>query len=201
MKPNNLFILGVTGGVGTGKSTVLSMLAEEGFFVIRADDVAKDLEKPGQKAFEALRASFGNAILSKDGEIDRKRFAEVIFGDPEALKKVNNIVHPLVKNEILVMIKEEAQKGRRCFAVEAALFLEAGYADFSHKILFVRADEEVRRARLKASRHYSDEKITAIMGAQKEEAFYASAADFVIDNSGLECETRKAVKEITDRVF
>ncbi len=178
-------IIGITGGVGAGKSTVLGYIKEHyNCLVIFSDDVANDIKKKGFPAYDELVELLGDGILGDDGEIDRARMASAIFDDKNILKKVNNILHPAVNQYILNIIEDEKKRNELDFVfVEAALLIENGYDKIADELWYVYASEEVRRQRLKASRGYSDEKITDILGKQLEDAEFRKYCQFVIDNS------------------
>lgn len=179
-------VIGITGGVGAGKSEVLDYLAANcNCRVIKADQAAHQLEEPEQACYGPLKALFGKEILDAAGKIDRQKMAARIFGDSELLQKVNGIVHPAVKAYLLSEIGRERESGERDFLfIEAALLIEEGYAGILDELWYIRADENVRRQRLKGSRGYSDEKIDAIFKSQLSEADFLRHADVVIENNG-----------------
>lgn len=190
MKQNKLTygktnIIGITGGVGAGKSAILEFLAQNyNARVIYSDIVANDIKKKGYPAYDELVMLLGEGILGDDGEIDKKKMAEAIFGNEKLLSKVNNILHPAVNTFIINIIDSEREQGQLDFVfVEAALLIENGYKRFVDELWYVYADESTRRSRLKASRGYSDEKIDSIFASQLDEKTFRDNADFVIDNS------------------
>ncbi len=178
-------IIGITGGIGAGKSEVLKYV--EGKFnsrVIYSDQVANDIKKKGYPAYDELVRLLGKGILGDDGEIDRKKMASAIFNNAEMLESVNNILHPAVNTFIMNIIDDERAKGQLDFVfVEAALLIENGYKNIVDELWYVYADEDTRRKRLKESRGYWDEKITDIFKNQMDEKTFRENADFVIDNS------------------
>ncbi len=177
-------IVGVTGGVGAGKSTVLDHLRDNyNCRVILSDQVANDIKKKGYPAYDSLVELLGKEILGDDGEIDKSRMAQAIFNDKNTLERVNNILHPAVNTFIINIVEDERKKGILDFVfVEAALLIENGYKEIVDELWYVYVDEDTRRARLKESRGYSDEKITGIMKQQLDEVTFRKNADFVIDN-------------------
>lgn len=189
-------IIGITGGVGTGKSSVVA-LAEEKSYVkaVKADEIGHLAMEPGQTAYHDIISLFGTEILHGDQTIDRKKVAEVVFSDGSKLKALNGIIHPFVRKFIENLIQEESQKGEcRYFIIEAAILLETGYQEICDEIWVVITREELRRQRLKASRGYSDEKITAIMKEQMTEDELLKYADQIIENN----ETIENVKRKLD---
>ncbi len=179
-------VIGVTGGVGAGKSEVLAYLERRrDCRVIMADRVAHQLEEPGEVCYGPLTALLGKEILDAAGKIDRQKMAERIFGDGALLQKVNGIVHPAVKAYLIGQIEKERAAGRlsRLF-IEAALLIEEGYAEIVDELWYVRAEEGVRRRRLRENRGYPDEKIDAIMKSQLAEEAFIRHCGVVIENNG-----------------
>lgn len=185
LKRGKTNIIGITGGIGAGKSAVLGYLSDNyKCKVIFSDDVANDIKKKGYPAYDELVALLGSGILGEDGEIDRAKMASAIFNNKNMLKNVNNILHPAVNTFIINIIESERASGELDFVfVEAALLIENGYDKIVDELWYVFASEEVRRQRLKDSRGYSDDKITDILGKQLDDATFREKCDFVIDNS------------------
>ena len=177
--------IGITGGVGAGKSAVMAYLQEEyGAVIILADDVARRLTEPRGECFEAVCGLFGDSVLSPSGEPDRKKIAAAVFGDPELLRKLNDIVHPAVKRKIISLFAEEEARGTEWVFLEAALLIEEKYDEICDELWYVYADEEVRIARLSASRGYSKKKSRSIMKNQLSDEAFRTGCAFTIDNSG-----------------
>ena len=188
-----MMVLGLTGGVGAGKSRILGLFSEDyGAQVIQADLVARKLEDPGQPGLTGLVSLFGAGILQKDGTLDRKGFADRIFGNPEALKRVNALIHPLTWNEIKRQIRESSEE---LIVVEAALFDERS-REVCQYLLYVDTQDEIRIQRLMKNRGYSREKCLDIMKNQADRNDFLKLADFVIDNSGSLEESRLQIRRI-----
>ncbi|MBO4457480.1 MAG: dephospho-CoA kinase [Butyrivibrio sp.] len=190
-------IIGVTGGVGAGKSTVLKYIGDNyNCKIVFSDDVANEIKMKGYPAYDELVRVLGKEILGEDGEIDRQKMAAAIFGDETKLTKVNKILHPAVNTFICNIIDEERLRNRYDFIfVEAALLIENGYKDIVDELWYVYADEDTRRKRLKDSRGYSDEKIDGILKKQLNDETYRSNSDFIIDNSKDMDSTGKQLNE------
>lgn len=190
-------VIGITGGVGCGKSAVLSELEKEyNCIVLVADMAAKELEKKGQKAYLELVELLGDKILSDDGEIDKNLMAQRIFENPDLLNAVNSIIHPAVKEYILEKIDEAEKKGDvDYFFLEAALLIECGYMEIVDEMWYIYTVEEVRRQRLKKQRNYSDEKIDSIMKNQLSEEEFKNNCTFVIDNSYSLDQTMETIRK------
>ncbi len=178
--------IGITGGVGAGKSELLKYIKDHYLCEIwLADEVAHLVKRKGTSCFDRLVKLLGQDVVASDGEIDKALMAKRIFADEEVLAQVNSIVHPAVQEFILE--KYETAKANaevELFFVEAALLIEAGYTDLVDELWYVYADVAVRGRRLSDARGYSEEKITQIMDSQLSEDEFRRACDFVIDNSG-----------------
>lgn len=178
-------VIGITGGVGAGKTAVLSYIRDNyNCRVILADEVAHQVKEPGQVCYERLVKLLSADVLNEDGTINKQRMAEKIFTSDSLLQEVNDIIHPAVKEMIVAAIAEEKAAGQLDFLfVEAALLIEAGYLEIVDEMWYIYAREEVRRKRLKQSRNYSDAKIDSIMEEQLSEDEFRSHCKVVIDNS------------------
>jgi dephospho-CoA kinase len=149
-----------------------------------ADEVAHLVKEPGEPCYYKLVELLGSEILETSGHIDKKKMADRIFNDEELLKKVNDIIHPAVKDYIISAMKEaSADKDIELFFVEAALLIEAGYGDILDELWYIYAEKEVRRKRLTDIRGYSAEKIESIFASQLSEDEFRDKCSFVIDNS------------------
>ena len=188
--------IGITGGVGSGKSQVLSYMEEDYHaLVLRADDVSRDLMEPGGRCYEKIRDLFGAEYLLKDGAFDRKKIADKVFLAPDLLDKMNAILHPAVISEIIAREKKAEESGCPIVCVESALLpvmQEKGNETFD-ELWYVYADELSRRIRLKESRGYTDEKISSIMANQLTEEGFRQACQVVIDNSGSFEDTKRQI--------
>lgn len=192
-----MITIGITGGVGSGKSEVLKFLQSHyNCRILMADNAAKDLEVPGGAVYEPLvdllkqyPASDGQGsdgrLLDENGFINTKEMAARIFANPDLLTKVNELVHPAVIKYIVDTIDEERQKGELdYFFLEAALLIETGFDKIVDHLWYIYCNEAERRRRLAASRGYSEEKTTQIIQSQLSEDEFRKHCDRVIDNSG-----------------
>lgn len=194
-------VIGVTGGVGAGKSTVLQYLRDAyGARLILADQVGHEVMEPGKTAYAQILSAFGGQICSEDGRIDRRILGGIVFADRAKLERLNAIVHPAVKREILRRIAQAEAEQEDCVVVEAALFLEENYDAFCQETWYIDTNEDVRRRRLKESRGYTDERIDQILQNQKNRGEFLSRCTWVIDNNGTAEETcRQIDKRMNDR--
>ena len=190
-----MITIGITGGVGAGKSEILRYLEEHyNSRILMSDDAAKDLEKPGgplyEPLIELLESKEGTVnqtepLLMPGKEINKAEMARRIFADAALLQKINQIVHPAVNRYILDEIERERAAGQReFFVLESALLVENGYDKILDSMWYIYCEESVRAERLRASRGYTEEKIRSIVSKQVSEAQFREVCDVVIDNSG-----------------
>lgn len=188
-------IIGITGGIGSGKSTVLNLLRDKyQAYIVEADRVAHDLMEPGQAAYEKIKAVFPETVFHADGTINRAALGQMVFQDTDRLKQLNEIVHPAVKAWIRNEIEQQKQSGNcQLFVIEAALLIEDGYTAICDEIWYVYVEESIRIKRLMESRGYTEEKCRAVMKNQSDEAYYRQNTSAWIDNSLSFEDTEKQV--------
>ncbi len=181
----SLRFIGITGGVGAGKSEILKYISKHYSCVIYlADEVAKQVQQSGTDCFRKLVELLGREIVGADGELDRRKMADRIFADEALLEKVNEIVHPAVREYLLARLEEAKEdESIELFFVEAALLIECGYGGLVDEMWYIYADTASRINRLKQARGYSEEKIRNIMDSQLSEEVFRRESTFVIDNS------------------
>ena len=188
-------IIGITGGVGAGKTQILEYLNNKyGATICMADEVGKKLQKKGTECFDEIVAHFGEEILDEKGELDRTKLSDIVFADRVELSVLNGIVHPKVKEEIQKKIAREERKSTNLMLIEGALLIEDHYEELCEEFWYIYTEPEIRRARLKESRGYSDEKIDAIFRKQCTDAEFRTHCAQVIDNNS----TKEAVYERVD---
>ena len=189
--------IGITGGVGAGKSEILHYI--KGHYpceIYLADQVAHLVEQPGTGCHEALLSLLGRDVADSGGQIDKAAMADKIFADPGLLGQVNDIIHPAVKDFLLERLAEAEASGKtELFFVEAALLIEGGYLALVDEMWYIYADEAVRRERLRRARGYSEEKISKIMASQLTEEQFRENCDYIIDNSGDFSESCRQIDE------
>lgn len=193
-------VIGITGGVGSGKSEILSYIREKyPCEIVFADNLAKELQEPGQACYGPLVKLLGRDILDRDGNIVKAAMAEKIFSDSGLLEKVNGLVHPAVVEEILRRIESAKKNGKiLLFFVEAALLIENGFDKICDEMWYIYARENVRRERLMRSRGYSEEKIESIMRKQLPEEEFRKNCQVVIDNSASLAECTAQIDRILE---
>lgn len=178
-------IIGITGGIGAGKSAVLDYLKERyGAYIIQADQVGHTLMEPEGSCFLPVVKLLGKEILDTQGKIDRSKIAALVFPNPQLLAQLNEIIHPAVKQEIREHIAVQEQEGQSIFVIEAALLIEDHYEEICQELWYIYAEEAVRRRRLKEQRGYSEEKITDIFQSQQTEDVFRRECSYVVENNG-----------------
>lgn len=183
-------IIGITGGVGAGKTQILEYLNNKyGATICQADKVGKKLQKKGGVCFDAIVEHFGEEILDEKGELDREKLSGIVFSDQKELEVLNGIVHPAVKEEILKKIEKEERRHTNIFVVESALLIEDNYDEICDELWYIYVKDEIRRNRLYFSRGYDNQKIDEIIAAQLPKETFLKNCDRVIDNSGVFAET------------
>ncbi len=190
-------IIGITGGVGAGKTEILEYLNDKyGASICQTDKVAKKLQKKGGVCYDAIVEHFGRDILNEKGELDRSKLSDIVFSDPVQLEALNRIVHPAVKNEVDRLIQQEERKNTNLFIIESAILIEAKYGDICDELWYIYVEDTARRNRLYYSRGYDARKIDEIIAAQLPKDQFLKNCDRVIDNSGVFDETKLQLDEI-----
>ena len=179
-------VIGITGGIGCGKSVVMSILEETyGAYVLLSDLVGHELMAPGEVNYNGIVKACGTDVLLENGQIDRKKLGSIAFGIPEKLSLLNSITHPNIMFEIRRRIDAAmADPAYHMVCLESALLFDTELVDYCDQTWYVYADEEVRIERLIAGRGYTREYCEMVMAKQKGSDLYREKADVIIDNSG-----------------
>jgi dephospho-CoA kinase len=189
-------IIGITGGIGCGKSEVCRYLKRKyGAQIIMADDVAHEVTQPGTKCCERLKELFGDGYFLEDGSLDRKKTGALVFKRPGLLKKMNGIIHPAVWDEINARLKAAQAAGKGLAVIEAALLVGSNYRQICSEFWYIYADRDVRIKRLIESRDITKEKALDVMKNQISEEEFRAGCDFTVDNSGDFEETARRIDE------
>ena len=195
-----MLVVGLTGGIGSGKSTVSKLLAEQGAVVIDADAIVHEVQAPGGAAYQPMIDHFGPAVLVGDGTFDRQAIAEIVFNDPEQLAALNAIVHPLVGQAIMERLEAQAATDN-VVILDVPLLVESGRSDMAGTIV-VDAPVETAVSRAVARGPANEEDVRARIAKQATREERLAKADFVIDNSGsleeLTAQVAKAWRWIQD---
>jgi dephospho-CoA kinase len=192
-----MLIVGLTGGVASGKSVVSRILKEEGAYLIDADQIARELVQPRASAWEELVKVFGKEILQKDGSIHRKKLAAKVFSDPKQRDLLNRTLHPRIKEEMGRRLKAIGQKDPEAIVViDAPLLVETGDHREMDKVIVVISTEAQQIARLREREGMDQEEARRIMASQIATEEKVKVADFVIRNEGSLEETERRAREV-----
>lgn len=177
-----MILVGLTGGIGAGKSTVSALLASRGAVIIDADAITHELQRPGTPVFEAIVERFGPTVVAPSGELDRPALAAIVFSDPDELAALNAIVHPAVGAEMVARLAAEAETDH-LVVLDVPLLVESGRSDMAGTVV-VDVPPEVAIDRLVNQRGVSEEDARARMARQASREERLAKADRVIDNGG-----------------
>ena len=192
-----MLIVGLTGGVASGKTAASQVLKEEGAYVIDADQIARELVQPHQPAWNELIRAFGKEILQEDGSLHRKKLADKVFADPKQRKRLNQILHPRIKEEMGRRIKEIGQKDPQAIVViDAPLLVELGDHHEMDKVIVVTSTQTQQIERLKERDGIGPEAALKILSSQMSLGEKVKLADFIIGNEGSLEETKKRAREV-----
>ncbi len=192
-----MLTIGLTGGIGSGKSTVAEILAGFGAPILDADKIAHTTYAPGGPAYDAVVAAFGGQIVAPDRTIDRKQLGSIVFGKPEQLKKLTSIVWPATYEAIRRKVAELRASGAKLpIVVEAAILIEANWQPLFDEIWLVRAPREQVVARIERQRGLKPAETEARIRAQLSDEQRAKHASLVIDNNGSLDELRELLKSV-----
>jgi dephospho-CoA kinase len=188
-------VIGLTGGIAAGKSTISDALRESGAAVIDADKVGHEAYLPGTETHQALVAAFGAEILADDGQIDRRKLGAIVFSDPAQRQRLQDIVWPRMKAMMRDRLKELATQGTQVAVIEAAVLIEANWQDLVDEIWVVQVPEDVAMQRLMARNGFSAEDALSRIRAQLSNEERARHASVVIDNTGTIEDARMQVSK------
>lgn len=190
-------IIGITGGIGSGKSTVSRVLRDLNAAVIDYDSVARSVTAKGGKAFEELVSYFGKDILDENGDLDRKRLAEIVFNDQVKLHALDSITHKYVKAKVLENIEIIKQTGKSdVIVLDCPLPIENGFLDLAEEVWAVTADRDLRIKRIMERNNFTHEEAVARINSQKKDEDYSNIADVLIQNNGSVEDLEKTVVKL-----
>ena len=191
-----VFAVGLTGGIGSGKTTISDLFAELGVEIIDTDEIARTLTSKPQDAMSAIEAQFGSDVIASDGSLDRARMRELAFSDPQARQTLQQILHPLIRDEVQ---RRLAASASAYALVVVPLLVESRGYDFASRILVVDCSEEQQIARVMRRSGLSREQVKAIMATQTSRNDRLAVADDVIRNDGEISALREQVNRLHDQ--
>lgn len=191
-----MFVLGLTGGIASGKSSISAMLKGMGLPIVDADMIARKVVEKGSPVLERIREEFGEGVLNDDGTLNRKALGHIVFSDSRKLERLNSITHPAIKEEIKRTIKDLSDKGEELCVLDVPLLIESGMKSMADSVLLVYVDERTQLYRLMNRDNISEEmalkKISSQMSFEEKKKY----ADYIIDNSGSLDYTRAQLEKI-----
>lgn len=176
-----MFVLGITGGIGSGKSTVSGILRDKGVLVLDADEISRKVTEPGGKAIPAIAEEFGPKAIGAGGVMNRKAVSQIVFSDKKKLDVLSSIVHRFVFDEMEEQVRKEKEKGTKCVVLDVPIPVTR-FTDMCNQIWVVTCDKDVRLARL-AKRGLDKEEANRRIDMQMSDDEYCALGDFSIDNS------------------
>jgi dephospho-CoA kinase len=188
--------IAITGGAGTGKSTVARMFQELGAEVLDADRMAREAVAVGEPAWQELRRLYGPDFFNPDGTLNRSRLAQRVFADPEERRRLDGLIHPRVEAELQVRVADLERRGAPLVIVEVPLLFETGREGAFDRVIVVAAPEALQIRRLRGRDGRGQAEIRGILAAQWPLADKVARADYVVDNGGTRRQTRQQVKNI-----
>ena len=192
-------IIGVTGGIASGKSSVSRWLISKGYPVIDADIAARKVVEPGMSALEEIKAVFGQDICFRDGTLDRKKLGSIVFADAEKRQILNHIVHPAVRKWMIEETEKAFQQGAKLVFMDIPLLFESKLTHMVEEVILVYVKPEVQLKRLMDRDHFTEEEAVARIRAQMPIDDKRELADYIVDNNGEFTETEQQLIEIIDQ--
>jgi dephospho-CoA kinase len=195
-----MFVIGLTGGIASGKSTISRALAERGATVVDADRVGHEVYKPGTRGWQAVVDAFGQGVVALDGEIDRRALGAIVFGDPAERRRLESIVWPVMKEMMRHYFDDLRKQGIAVVVLEAAVLIEAEWFDLADQLWVVTIPPDVAERRLIERNGLTPEQAQARIAAQLTNEERARRADVIVDNSGPLNQTLTRVAALWDEL-
>lgn len=197
----NFRLVGLTGGIASGKSTVSGFFKKLRIPVIDADQMARDSVKPNTKAYREILKTFGKEVMKKDRTLDRARLSEIVFSNPSKKERLEKLTHPEIFKRILKKIREIKKQGHPLAIVDAALLFESGLNQQMDKTILIHANPEIQLQRLKSRDGLSEDQAKKRIGVQMPDSQKERLADYIIDNSGSPEETYRQLLEVITQII
>lgn len=177
-----MFVIGITGGIGTGKSTAAKIFADRGVRVLDADEISRKVTGQGGRALDSIRGLLGNKMIDASGNMNRKLVAELVFSDRTKLDKLSAVIHRHVLDEIGEELEKEREKGTKVIVLDVPIPVQKGFLDVCNQVWVISADEDVRLERIR-DRGMSAEDARRRMDMQMTREEYEELADIIIENN------------------
>lgn len=194
-------IVGLTGGISSGKSTVSNMIKENKIPIIDADKIARELVEPNSGVLKDIQREFGDEIVNPDGTLDRKKLGNIVFNNKARLEALNNITHPVIKKSICTRLSEYKSEGKRLCIVDAAILIEANFTDLVDYIILIYVDVNIQKLRLMTRDNLTEGEALKRIESQMNFEEKKNYSDFIIDNSKDLEYTREQLNKILNEIL
>lgn len=196
----NVMVVGLTGQTGSGKTTVCDVFISNGFSVINADLIAREVAEKGSSCLNDIEEYFGSDILCGDGTMNRKKLASIVFTDKSKLEALNSIVYPYITSEILRRIKKLSSEEKKLILLDAPTLFESRADDFCEIIISVVSREDLRKSRIIKRDGISEAEALNRMSSQLDEEYFRNNSDFIIKNNSDRENLYNVAKEVSDKI-
>ncbi|MGN0620462.1 MAG: dephospho-CoA kinase [Porcipelethomonas sp.] len=197
---DGVMVVGLTGQTGSGKTTVCDVFINNGFSVINADMIARDVMGPGRPCLKDIEEFFGADVILGDGSLDRRLLASIVFTDKSKLELLNSITYPYITSEILKTIKKLSGDGKKLILLDAPTLFESRADDFCELIISVISRDDLRKLRIMKRDGITEEEALNRMSSQLQEDFFRNNSDFIIKNNSDEENLYDVAKEVSDKI-
>lgn len=191
-------IIGLTGSIGTGKSTIANKFRDLDIPVVDADLIAREVVEPGKDAYQDIVATFGKEILQNDNTLDRKALGNIVFNNEAKRKQLNAIIHPAIRKEMVRQRDEWVRNGKECVVLDIPLLYESGLTHYVDKVIVVYVDPEIQLQRIMDRDQSTEEEAKSRINSQIPVSEKAKKADAVIDNNRSKEESYRQLKAILE---
>ncbi|MGN7409327.1 MULTISPECIES: dephospho-CoA kinase [unclassified Sporosarcina] len=189
-------IIGLTGSIASGKSTVANLLKDRGYPIVDADQIARLVVEPGSPVLKEIEIVFGHEVIREDGSMNRAVMGQLIFGDDKKREQLNNIIHPAIRKELIAQKEAHLAAGEKTVILDIPLLFENKLHDYVEKILVVSVTPEVQKERLMSRNQFSEQEADSRIASQLPIEIKEQGADAVIDNNGTLAETERQVEDV-----
>lgn len=193
--------IGITGSIGTGKSTVAQIIRQLGYMVLDADVIAKNQLAKNSQGYQQVLATFGDEILATDKEIDKNKLAKIVFNNKVELQKLENIIHPLVQKEIQKIKLEQSAKGAKALFYDVPLLFEKQMQNQFDEVILIAAEEKNQIQRIKTRNNWSNEEIAKRLSSQMKLEEKRKLSRYVIENDGDLISLQKQIELLLSKII
>ncbi|GKV54570.1 dephospho-CoA kinase [Sporosarcina sp. NCCP-2222] len=191
-------IIGLTGSIASGKSTVAAMLREKGYPIVDADEISRLVVEPGSPVLCEIKKAFGDEVIMEDGQLNRAKLGDLIFNDIEKRQQLNGIIHPAVRKEMLRQKEEWVAKGASTVIMDIPLLFESRLQPFVDKILVVSVTKDLQKSRLMARNGLSEAEAESRISSQLPMEVKERGADAIVDNNGALEATKQQLEAVLE---